>query len=201
MELWFQHSSYNCLAVSKVSERDQVESLDCETLKKLLQEVIGNEDTDNAKNNDIFQRDKDLEIVARIGEILLQRNESLESDLAKLAEQNFSLEQQVILSNLLPSLIVVVHHQLRQTQHTVTRKEELLRLYATEQEQEAPSLREGNKINPDWVQVLTEECKELRESNLLLQEEADKLRKDTADVELKERELVQQCLEQFSKWL
>lgn len=90
--------------------------------------------------------------------------------------------------------------QLRQTQHTVARKEELLRLYASEQEDQTPaSLSEGSTVNPDWVQVLTEECKELRESNLLLQEEADKLRKDTADVELKERELVQQCLEQFSK--
>lgn len=74
-----------------------------------------------------------------------------------------------------------------------------MRLYASEQEEQAPSLSEGNIVNPDWVQVLTEECKELRESNLLLQEEADKLRKDTVDVEMKERELVQQCLEQFGK--
>lgn len=83
-------------------------------------------------------------------------------------------------------------------QHTVLRKEELLRLYASEQEEQSPT---ETKIDPDWVQVLTEECKELRESNIHLQEEADRLRKDTADVELKEKELVQQCLEQFSKWL
>ena len=88
--------------------------------------------------------------------------------------------------------------QLRQIQHTISRKEELLRLYASEQEEQAPSLNEHTAHNPDWVQVLSEECKELRESNLQLQEEADQLRRETADVELKEKELVQQCLEQFS---
>lgn len=84
-------------------------------------------------------------------------------------------------------------------QHTVSRKEELLRLYASEQEEQPLALIEKNTVNPDWVQVLTEECRELRESNLQLQEEADKLRKETVDVEIKEKELVQQCLEQFSK--
>lgn len=87
--------------------------------------------------------------------------------------------------------------QFRQIQHTVSRKEELLRLYASEQEEQPPSPNE-NTPNQDWVHVLTEECRELRESNLQLQEEADKLRRETADVELKEKELVQQCLEQFS---
>ena len=74
-----------------------------------------------------------------------------------------------------------------------------MRLYASEQEEQAPSLNEENTPNPGWVQVLTEECRELRESNIQLQDEADKLRKETVDVELKEKELVQQCLEQFSK--
>lgn len=79
--------------------------------------------------------------------------------------------------------------------------EELLRLYASEQEEQAPSLNEENTPNPGWVHVLTEECRELRESNIQLQDEADKLRRETVDVELKEKELVQQCLEQFSKSL
>lgn len=81
----------------------------------------------------------------------------------------------------------------------MSRKEELLRLYASEQDEQ--QLTADNTVNPNWVQVLTEECRELRESNLQLQEEADVLRKETADVELKEKELVQQCLEQFSELL
>ena len=86
-------------------------------------------------------------------------------------------------------------------QHTMSRKEELLRLYASEQDEQSSAIDDSNIANPNWVQVLTEECRELRESNLQLQEEADKLRKETADVETKEKELVQQCLEQFSKFI
>ena len=43
--------------------------------------------------------------------------------------------------------------------------------------------------------------RELRESNAALKMEADQLRSETADIEAKERELVQQCLEQFSEWV
>ncbi len=94
--------------------------------------------------------------------------------------------------------------QFRQMQHTITRKEDLLRLYASEQEEDPATETGGGgggsiSSNPGWVQVLTDECRELRESNLQLQEEADKLRTETAAVELKEKELVQQCLEQFSE--
>lgn len=86
-------------------------------------------------------------------------------------------------------------------QHSMSRKEELLRLYASEQDEQSSPIYDATVANPNWVQVLTEECRELRESNLQLQEEADKLRKETADVETKEKELVQQCLEQFSKFV
>lgn len=44
-----------------------------------------------------LQRDKDLEIAAKIGQALLQRNEVLESDLSKVMEQKAMLEQQVFL--------------------------------------------------------------------------------------------------------
>ena len=73
-------------------------------------------------------------------------------------------------------------------------------MFASEHdEQTSPHLNEDNSSNPDWVHVLTEECRELRQSNIQLQDEADQLRKETAEVELKEKELVQQCLEQFSE--
>ncbi len=54
---------------------------------------------------------------------------------------------------------------------------------------------------PEWVVTLTEECRELRDSNAYLKSEADQLRQETADIENKERELVQACLEQFSESL
>ena len=57
-----------------------------------------------------------------------------------------------------------------------------------------PSSSPDTHSNPEWVRVLTEECKELRESNFQLRLEADMLRKETADIEQKEKSLVQQCL-------
>ena len=109
-------------------------------------------------------------------------------------------------------LVIVVLHcvcgvvcllQLRHSQQVIVKKEELLRLYASEQQEESLECTgsHGSQLQPEWVQLLSEECQELRESNLLLQSEADKLKRETAEVELKEKELVQHCLEQFSEHL
>ena len=76
-----------------------------------------------------------------------------------------------------------------------------MKLYARdarERDAEAAAA-EGEPNNPDWIHALAEECRELRESNEQLQVEASHLRKETADIEQKERELVQQCLTQFGK--
>ena len=83
------------------------------------------------------------------------------------------------------------------------KKEELLRMYASEQQEEPHDStgEQGSQPQPEWIKVLAEECRELRESNLQLQAEADKLKKETAEVELKEKDLVQHCLEQFSECL
>lgn len=93
--------------------------------------------------------------------------------------------------------------QLRHCQQAMVKKEELLRLYASEQQEETPasSGHHSSRAQPEWVQVLADECRELRESNHQLQGEADRLKKETAEVELKEKELVQHCLEQFSECL
>lgn len=45
--------------------------------------------------NMVFQREKDLELAARVGQVLLQRNETLELDLSRVVEQKKTLEQQV----------------------------------------------------------------------------------------------------------
>ena len=72
---------------------------------------------------------------------------------------------------------------------------------ARERDAEAAAAAEGSEVNnPGWVHALAEECRELRESNDQLQEEASHLRKETAEIEQKERDLVQQCLTQFGEW-
>ena len=97
-----------------------------------------------------------------------------------------------------------IYTQIAQLKHTISQKEDLLKLYvrdATERDAEAAAAAEGSEANnpAGWVHALAEECRELRESNDQLQEEASHLRKETADIEQKERDLVQQCLTQFGK--
>ena len=94
-------------------------------------------------------------------------------------------------------------HKIAQLKYTINQKEDLLKLYARdarERDAEAAAAAEGETNNPAWVHALAEECRELRESNDQLHVEASYLRKETADIEQKERELVQQCLTQFGKY-
>ena len=59
-----------------------------------------------------------------------------------------------------------------QLRYDLVQKEELLRLYARDaKEREGETEVEGG--NPEWVHVLTEECRELRESNLQLRQEVE----------------------------
>lgn len=102
-------------------------------------------------------------------------------------------------------------------QHALGQKEALLKLYAQDATEEEG---EGKGEQSEWIKVLTAECRDLRESNLELTAEvashsggwewsdrvflcsgpqADRLNRATAEVEEKERSLVQQCLEQFSE--
>ena len=93
--------------------------------------------------------------------------------------------------------------QIAQLKHTIVQKEDLLKLYARdarERDAAAAAAAESSEANnPAWVHALAEECRELRESNDQLQVEASHLRKETAEIEQKERELVQQCLTQFGE--
>lgn len=43
----------------------------------------------------LLQRDKDIEVAAKLGQLLLHRTEMLESDLTRTLEQKTLLEQQV----------------------------------------------------------------------------------------------------------
>ena len=108
----------------------------------------------------VIQREKDLEIAARIGQSLLQRNDLLEQDLSVLSDQRTSLEQQVA-----------------QLRYNASRKEELLRLYASdakEREGQGDSPEGEGGASPEWVRILTDECRELRESNIELRAEVER---------------------------
>ena len=53
----------------------------------------------------------------------------------------------------------------------MAKKDELLRLYARDAKEKEGEMGAEEEGNPKWVNVLAEECKELRESNLQLWQE------------------------------
>ena len=65
--------------------------------------------------------------------------------------------------------VCVCLHQLAQLRHALGQKEGLLRLYAQDANEVGDEgAGEGEGGHGDWVKALTEECRQLRESNLKL---------------------------------
>ena len=58
----------------------------------------------------------------------------------------------------------------------MSKKDELLRLYARDAKEREGKMGAEEEGNPEWVTVLAEECKELRESNFQLRQEVGRHR-------------------------
>ena len=137
--------------------------------------------TDNISLQDqLSQKEKELDITAKIGLALLERKELLEKEVTRLTEQLGGVEQ-----------------RLAQARHELGRKESLLQLYYVQEEQEEP---ETQQSTPEWVQGLSDECSQLKESNQTLWFEKVELEQEAQKMVQKERALVQQCFDQLSKY-
>ena len=95
-----------------------------------------------------------MEVAAKLGQLLLKRNELLESD----------LEEALDLKDNLASTAA-------QLKHDVAKKEEILKLYLQEYEADFDSNLGESDLLPDWIQMLREESKNLRDDNMTLRHE------------------------------
>lgn len=132
------------------------------------------------------ERERDLELAARLGQALVQRNEMLEADLSAAVD----LRQQH-------------EHKIAQLKHDLVKKEALVQLYLEDVNERENQLKDGShpfegEGEPSWVKELAEECQQLRESNELLHQETERLRKETSDIEQKEKDVLQLCLDQLT---
>ncbi|KAL5489682.1 hypothetical protein EMCRGX_G018800 [Ephydatia muelleri] len=130
------------------------------------------------------ERERDLELAARLGQALLQRNEMLESDLSAAIDLRQRHE-----------------HQIAQLKHDLMKKEALVQLYledVNERECQNGNHSLEGEGEPSWVKELAEECHQLRESNEFLHSETEKLRRDTLEIEQKEKDVLQLCLDQLT---
>uniref|UniRef100_A0A8C4S495 Trafficking kinesin protein 2 n=1 Tax=Erpetoichthys calabaricus TaxID=27687 RepID=A0A8C4S495_ERPCA len=138
----------------------------------------------------LAERDRDLELAARIGQSLLQRNQIL-------TERSESLEEQ----------LAQACDQLNQLQHELSKKDELLRMVAsTSEDSESDSscstpLRHNESFS--WTQGLGQleamqnKLRDLEEENLSLRSEACHLKTETITYEEKEQQLVNDCVKEL----
>ncbi|XP_031970175.1 trafficking kinesin-binding protein 2 isoform X3 [Corvus moneduloides] len=157
--------------------------------------------TDNAEQKDYSeadmvkrllaeQKDRDLELAARIGQALLKRNHLL-------MEQNESLEEQ----------LGQTLDRVNQLQHELSKKDDLLRIVSiASEESETDSscstpLRFNESFNvshdPLQLDVLQDKLRELEEENLALRSKACHLKSETITYEEKEQQLVNDCVKEL----
>ncbi|KAK7502479.1 hypothetical protein BaRGS_00006432 [Batillaria attramentaria] len=132
------------------------------------------------------EKERDLELAARIGQTLLSKNKELNG-------RGELLEDQLTHAN----------EKINQLKHDLSMKDELLRFYCQDLQDESsgdttPS--EGiaglSKIN---IEMLQRKVGTLEEENLNLRLETAQLRSATENYEDKEKKLVEDCLEQLAE--
>ncbi|XP_066431532.1 trafficking kinesin-binding protein 2 isoform X2 [Eleutherodactylus coqui] len=138
----------------------------------------------------LTERDRDLELAARIGQALLKRNHIL-------TEQNESLEEQ---------LSQALDH-VNQLQHELSKKDDLLRVVSiASEESETDSscstpLRSNDSFNFSHgllqLDNLHFKLRELEEENLALRSQASHLKTETITYEEKEQQLVIDCVKEI----
>ncbi|XP_072549269.1 trafficking kinesin-binding protein 1-like isoform X1 [Salminus brasiliensis] len=135
------------------------------------------------------EKERDLELAARIGQSLLKRNRAL-------SEQNEYLEEQV----------GTIREEVAQLHHELNLKDELLQFYtntAEESEEEAssPSARRsrvvGGPPSGSSLDILQRKLQDLEEENLSLRSEASHLKSETETYEEKEQQLVNDCVQEL----
>ncbi|XP_057193073.1 trafficking kinesin-binding protein 2 isoform X2 [Triplophysa rosa] len=138
----------------------------------------------------LAERDRDLELAARIGQSLLQRNHVLQ-------ERNESLEEQ----------LAQAVDQVHQLQHELGKKDELLRMVASASEESETdsscstplrhSTPAGAALALSQLEALQAKLQEMEEENLSLRSEACHLKKETVTYEEKEQQLVKDCVKEL----
>ncbi|KAL7991514.1 hypothetical protein Chor_015770 [Crotalus horridus] len=140
----------------------------------------------------LAEKDRDLELAARIGQALLRQKHSL-------TEQNDVLEDQ----------LGQAFDKIHQLQHELTKKDELLRVVSTaSEESETDSscstplrFNESFNLSQGFLQldILQDKLRELEEENLLLRTKACHLKTETMTYEDKEHQLVTDCVKEIKE--
>ncbi|XP_064203837.1 trafficking kinesin-binding protein 1-like isoform X2 [Anguilla rostrata] len=166
---WYYEESTDVLCAERVGQMTKTYN-DIDAVTRLLEE-----------------KERDLELAARIGQSLLKKNRTL-------TEQNEFLEERV----------GIVRDEIAQLRHELSMKDELLQFYtSTAEESEGESASSTplrrNKSVPNYFPMdsLQRKLKDLEEENIVLRSEACHLKTETISYEEKEHQLVNDCVKEL----
>ncbi|XP_063055768.1 trafficking kinesin-binding protein 1 isoform X2 [Engraulis encrasicolus] len=136
------------------------------------------------------EKERDLELAARIGQSLLKKNKTL-------SERNEFLEEQV----------EHIREEVSQLRHDLSMKDELLQFYTSAAEESEGESATSTPIrrnestaslpNSFPLDSLQKKLKELEEENIVLRSEASHLETETICYEEKEQQLVNDCVKEL----
>ncbi|XP_060637745.2 trafficking kinesin-binding protein 1 isoform X3 [Anolis sagrei] len=136
------------------------------------------------------EKERDLELAARIGQSLLKKNKTL-------TERNELLEEQV----------EHIREEVSQLRHELSMKDELLQFYTSAAEESEPEsicstpLKRNESSasvqNYFHLDSLQKKLKDLEEENVVLRSEACQLKTETITYEEKEQQLVNDCVKEL----
>ncbi|XP_078702431.1 trafficking kinesin-binding protein 1-like isoform X38 [Branchiostoma floridae x Branchiostoma belcheri] len=173
-ELDDEESGYSSLCSDRVAQMTKTYN-DIEAVTRLLEE-----------------KERDLELAAKIGQSLLERNRLL-------SQKNDYLEEQ----------LQIVSERNNQLQHELQLKEDLLQIYTQEESLSetdssctSPATRHDRTLllpsGLPNIDALQKKIKTLEEENLQIRSEAAKLKTETVDYEEQEAKLVSDCVKELS---
>nr|XP_048685901.1 huntingtin-associated protein 1 isoform X1 [Caretta caretta] len=146
----------------------------------------------DAVTNLLEEKERDLELAARIGQSLLKQNRSL-------MERNELLEEQLELAK----------EEIAQLRHEVSMRDDLLHLYTNTVEDSEPATATATPLRRNesslslqqYVQydTLQQKLRGLEEENQKLRLEATSIASETFQYEDQEQQLMLDCVEQFSE--
>lgn len=146
----------------------------------------------DAVTNLLDEKERDLELAARIGQSLLKQNRSL-------TERNELLEEQLELAK----------EEIAQLRHEVSMRDDLLHFYTTTTEESEPTTTASTPLRrhesslslQQYFQydTLQQKLKCLEEENQKLRMEASNIATETRQYEDQEQQLMIDCVEQFSE--
>ncbi|XP_029115762.1 trafficking kinesin-binding protein 1 isoform X5 [Scleropages formosus] len=136
------------------------------------------------------EKERDLELAARIGQSLLKKNKTL-------SERNEYLEEQV----------EHIREEVSQLRHELSMKDELLQFYTSAAEESEGDSATSTPIHrneslstvPNYFPLdsLQKKLKDLEEENIVLRSEACHLETETISYEEKEQQLVNDCVKEL----